>query len=219
MRVRRGGTIAIALGALLAVGVLFSPATVVERIQDVLLSPWFPVLLVGLYLVRPLVAWPITALSVIVGYRYGVFVGVPVALVGAVATSLIPFAAARYLRTDTGILGHVEAESERFFTATGDLRGVIAARLAPTPAEAISGAAGMANVSVGAFMLGTAVGELPWTIAAVVAGSSMHRLSLVEAGNRALDPWLVLGGIIAALLLLAGPAYRHTRRGRREPSQ
>ena len=190
---RRHAAAGAVAGALLALGVALSPTAAIDRLRSLLSSPWFPLVLAGLYLLRPLLAWPITALSVLVGYRYGLVVGVPLALLGAVLTSLIPYAVARYVDTGAGWIGRAEAGSERFFTAAGDLRGVTAARLAPTPAEVISVGAGMARVSLPAFVVGTAVGELPWTVAAVLAGASMHRL---------------VGGLVAAAVLLAAPAYR-----------
>jgi len=210
---RRHAAVGVLVGVLLALGVALSPAAAIDRFRTVLSSPWFPVVLVGLYLLRPLLAWPITALSVLVGYRYGLVVGVPIALSGAVFTSLIPYAAARYFDTGAGWLGRAEAGSERFFAATGGLRGVIAARLAPTPAEPVSIAAGMGRVPVPAFAAGTVVGEFPWTVAAVLAGVSMHRLAL--SGVETIDPLLVAGGFLAALLLLSGPAYRLLRERRR----
>ncbi|MDY6819376.1 MAG: VTT domain-containing protein [Halobacteriales archaeon] len=198
------------VAALVIVGVVVPPGAVLDRLRRILLSPYFPAILIGLYLVRPLLAWPITALSVLVGYRYGVILGLPLALLGAVATSLLPYLVARRIGFGDGLAGRLQAGSRRFFTATGDLRGVIAARLAPTPAEAISAAAGAGGVSVPMFIIGTAIGELPWTIAAVLAGDSMHRLSM----NAAATPDLRLGAAagLVAVLLLAGPCYRWYRR-------
>jgi uncharacterized membrane protein YdjX (TVP38/TMEM64 family) len=71
----------------------------------------------------------------------------------------------------------------------------------------------MADVSPRSFLLGTALGELPWVVAAVVAGSSMRSLSLrgADAGLP-----LVVGAAALAVLLVAGPAYRHLR-GRGDP--
>ncbi len=203
------------VAGLVAIGILVSPESMVSRTRAIIQSPWFPVVLIGLYAVRPLLAWPITALSVVVGYKYGLVAGVPIALTGGVATSLVPYVVARHARTDVGILGWATAGSERFFGATGDLRGVIAARLAPTPAEVISVAAGAGRVSTPAFILGTAIGEFPWTVAAVLAGHSMHRLTL--SGVETLDPALIVGGGGATVLLLAGPAYRAVRTWQEPP--
>jgi uncharacterized membrane protein YdjX (TVP38/TMEM64 family) len=197
----------LAVAGLLVAGLLVSPTRLGPALGAVLASPWFPAVLVGLYLLRPLLAWPITALSVLVGYRYGLAVGVPVALAGAVLTSLVPFAVARRVEPGGGVFGRLSAGSRQFFGATGDLRGVTATRLAPTPAEAVSLAAGTAGVGPGAFVLGTLVGELPWTVAAVLAGTSMRRLSVTAA----VDPVVYVGGALAAALALAGPAYRYLR--------
>lgn len=210
---RRHVAAGLAVAALLALGVVLSPGDAVERLRAWSYRPWFPLALAGLYLLRPLLAWPITALSVVVGYRYGVAVGLPVALAGAVATSLLPYGFGRYYRDRAGAFAGVVDGAERFFEATGGLRGVVAARLAPTPAEPISIAAGAGRVSAGAFVAGTVVGELPWTVAAVVAGHSLSRLSV--DGVAAVNPWLLAAGLAGAALLLAGPAYRWLRRSRR----
>lgn len=199
----------LAVAGLLALGVLLSPDVVIAHARSTLQSPWFPVVLVGLYLLRPLLAWPIMALSILVGYRYGLAIGLPVALAGTVVTSLLPYAAGRYYRDTPGPFAGVVDGTERFFRVTGGLRGVVAARLAPAPAEPVSIAAGAGRVSVGAFVLGTAIGELPWTVAAVLAGHSLSRLSI--EGVTAVSPWLVAGGLAAAAVLLAGPAYRWLR--------
>ena len=200
------------LGLVLVVGVLVSPQSVRGWLLELLWEPWFPVVLVGLYVVRPLVAWPISALSILVGYRYGLVVGFPIAMGGVVFTSLLPYAVARVYRPDSGLLGVAADGSERFFGTTGDVRGVIAARLAPTPAEVISVAAGVGRVSVPAFVLGTTIGELPWTAAAVFAGYTMRSLSFASG----YDPRLALAGAIAGGLLVAGPVYRMVKE-RRSP--
>lgn len=212
---RRQLAAGLSVAGLVALGILLSPGDALLAIRSHIYSPWFPLLLVGLYLVRPLLAWPITAISVLVGYRYGLLLGVPIALLGAVGTSLLPYAFGRYYEGHDGALAGLIAGSRRFFEATGGLRGLIAVRLAPTPAEPVSIAAGTGRVAVAPFVVGTAVGELPWTIAAVLAGHSLNRLSVASAAT--VSPWLVAAGLLAAALLLAGPAYRWIRGSRRGP--
>ena len=76
MRVVAVTTVALVVVAAL----LVSPAAALERVHALLASPWFPLLLVALYALRPLFAWPITVLSALCGYRYGLVIGLPVAL-------------------------------------------------------------------------------------------------------------------------------------------
>lgn len=204
---RRRVAAGLAVAAVLVGAAVVSPAWLRPRLVGVLASPWFPLVLVGLYLLRPLLAWPVVALSALVGYRYGVAVGTPVALAGVVVTSLPAFLVARHADPGDGRLGRLVRGSERFFGATGGLRGVVAARLAPTPAEPVSLAAGAAGVSLSAFVAGTLLGELPWTAVAVLAGASMRRLALAPS----VDPLVYVAATLAAIVLLAGPAYRYLR--------
>lgn len=200
---------AVVAGVVLAAVVGRSPAAALETVEGFRSRPaLFALVLVGLYLLRPVVLWPISAVSILVGYVIGP-VGVPVGLAGAVLTCLPPFVAARTLRTG-GLFERVGSVGERLVSATGACRGLIAARLAPLPADPVSYAAGLSGVSVGAFVTGTAVGELPWVTAAVLAGSSMRTLTL-EGVQPGLP--LVVGATSLAVLVLAGPAYRHVRTG------
>ena len=125
---------------------------------------------------------------------------------GAVATCLPPFFLARHATGDGGVFGDVGASGERLVGVTGEFRGVFAARLAPVPADAVSYAAGLSGVSASAFLGATFLGEIPWVTAAVLAGASMRQLTLQGLQNGL--P-LVVGAASLAVLVLAGPAYRH----------
>lgn len=192
------------LVALAAVGwVVFSPRTVLEPIAALGDRPLaFAGVLLAVYLLRPALAWPISAVSILVGFVLG-GIGVPVALLGAVLTCLPPYLLARTTGA-SGALGRAGDIGERYFRATGTLRGVVAARLAPFPADPVSYTAGLARVPVIPYALGTAIGELPWVTAAVLVGASAERL--VTTGATALP--LIVGASALAALLLAGPIYR-----------
>lgn len=202
---RRQAVGATTLVALAAAGwLLFTPRTLLEPLAALGDRPLlFGILLVGAYLLRPALAWPISAVSIAVGFVLGA-AGIPVALGGAVLTCLPPYLLAR-ATGESGALGTAGDVGERYFRATGALRGVVAARLAPFPADPVSYTAGLAGIPLGAYTLGTAIGELPWVVAAVLVGASAERL--VTTGATAVP--LVVGASAVAALLLAGPVYRH----------
>lgn len=208
MRVRRRVLAGLLGLVVLALALTVRPSTVGPFLVSAVTGPWFPLVLLGLYAVRPFLGWPIVAISALVGFRYGVVVGVPLALAGAIATSLVPYAAGRLTIETSGLLARFSAGSDRYFRRTGGFRGLVAARLAPLPAEPVSAAAGAGNVSPQAFVLATAVGELPWTLAAVSVGHSMTAFAFDRVGP---DWWLVGLGVLGAVVLLAGPAYRAYR--------
>ncbi|MFC3477096.1 TVP38/TMEM64 family protein [Halobacterium litoreum] len=198
----------VAVAALVLAAVVVRPSRALGVLRAAVASPWFPVFLVGIYAVRPFLGWPISVVSALVGFKYGLLVGVPIALVGAVATSVPPFVAGRRAPDDGRFFGRLSDGSRRFFGATGGLRGVVAARLAPTPPEAVSAAAGSGGVSGRQFAAGTLVGELPWVVAAVALGSGLEDFRLRAAH---VDPAFVAGGVLAAALLLGPVAYRRLR--------
>jgi len=198
----------VAVAALVVVAVVVRPERALGLLRAAVASPWFPVFLVGLYVVRPFLGWPISLLSALVGFRYGVVVGVPVALVGAVCTSLPAYVVGRRAPADGGLFGRFTGGSQRYFDATGDLRGLVAARLAPTPAEPVSAAAGAGGVALRAFVVGTLVGELPWVVATVVLGSGLNAFTM---GAARVDPALLAGGVLAAIALLTPVAHRAWR--------
>ena len=158
-----------------------------------------------LYLARPLLAWPISALSVLLGYLFGP-AAIPVALAGAVLTTLPAYLLARRLGHDAGLLSRVGDAGTVVRRTTGDLRGVVAVRLAPLPTDPVSYAAGLAEVPFRPYALGTALGEAPWVGTAVLLGASMGRLA---ATGPAVSP-LLLGtaAAVALLVALSRPAYR-----------
>jgi len=183
-----------------------SPESVLAGI-DVLAER--PVLLGGavlaLYLLRPLFAWPISALSILLGYLFGA-TAIPVALAGAVFTTLPAYLLARRLGHDAGLFARVGDAGATVRRTTGDLRGTIAVRLAPLPTDPVSYAAGLAGVPLRPYALGTAVGEAPWVVTTVMLGASMSEL--VTAGFSA-SPLLIGTTVaLAFLVALSRPAYR-----------
>ena len=198
----------IGIVAAVAAGVALSasPQAVLGKV-DVLVGR--PALLVAalaaLYLVRPLLAWPISALSILLGYLFGPVV-IPVALLGAVVTTLPAYLLARYLGHDAGLLARVGDAGETVRRTTGDLRGIVAVRLAPLPTDPVSYAAGLAGVPLRPYAAGTAIGEAPWVGTAVLLGASMGQL--VTTGPS-VSPLLIGTTVALALLLaLSRPAYR-----------
>jgi len=216
-----GGLVAAAV----VVAVVFaSPGAVLDRLAWVTVEPGRLVaVLVALAVVRPLLAWPVTLLAVVAGYGFGLS-AIPLSLGVMVLTSIPPYLFARRGRdggdalagvdristTVSDLLDRAVGAGERAVSVAGGTRSVAASRLLPFPSDAVSVAAGLAGVRAGPFVLGSAIGELPWAVAGTVAGASAGRVAEVGL-DGVLDPWLIGAAALGGLLLLAGPAYRHYR--------
>ena len=188
---------------------VFSPGAVLSSLAGLSERPWlFLGAISVLFLVRPLLMWPVSVFAVTIGYVLGIEYGIPVAVAGTVVSNTVVFLLARYARTDAGVVGFAGRSGDRFVDLTGELRGVVVARLAPVPADVVSSAAGLSGVSLRAYVVGTLVGETPWVVAEVVAGSSMHTLS-VHGLSHSLS--LLVGASALSAVLLARPLYRYVR--------
>lgn len=200
----------LALGVTGLIGVLvLTPERVLASLASLSDRPLaFGLLLVVLYAGRSLVLWPISALSLLVGFVYDPAIGIPVGLAGAVGTCLPPYLLARYAPRERGPTARLHTLGRSITDATGDFRGLVAARLIPLPADGVSYAAGLSDVPLGRYVLGTAIGETPWVVATVLAGGSMRAFALEDAG-QALP--LVVGASCLGIVLLSGPVYRRLR--------
>lgn len=200
-------TLALVVAGVSLAALLHSPERLLDAAEGATADPLvFLAVIVGLYAVRPAVLWPPTLVAIVVGYGFGLVLGVPIALAGAVGTSILPFYAARWLGPDLPGADRVGEVGERFLATAGPIRGVTAARLAPVPADAVTVAASLSGVRFRDFAAGVLVGELPWTVAAVAVGASLATLSTDGATAGGLR--LVALTSLAAIAILAGPAYR-----------
>ncbi len=189
-----------------AAATLSSPKATFESVQLLSARPiLLAIVLVGLYLIRPLLAWPISVLSVFLGYLLGPE-AIPIALLGAVGTTLPAYLLARWVGHDVGVLARVGETGATIRRTTGDFRGVIAVRLAPLPTDPISYAAGLAGVPLRPYILGTAVGEAPWVVTAVLIGASMGQLT---TAGVSVSPLMVVTLLaVSVLFAVSRPAYQ-----------
>lgn len=187
--------------------VLVSPRHVMDQV-GALRSDWMVLTaLAGVYLLRPFVLGPMSLITLFVGFRYGLAVGFPIAVVGTAATTIPPYVLANRARTSAGLLGRLCEYGRRAIHVTGEFRGVVAARLSPAPADAVSYGAGASAVSIPSYVAGTVVGELPWTAAYLLIGASLQG---GDGFDAVLDWRFFAGTTLAAGLVLAGPVYRWT---------
>jgi len=209
----RTATLAVIVAGAVLAAALHSPERLLTVAENAAADPLlFAGVVVGLYAIRPFVLWPPTLVAVVVGYGFGVMAGFPIALAGAVGTAVVPYVLAARFGREAPLVGRLQTAGEGFFEATGSFRGVVAARLAPIPADAVTVAAAIAGVRFRTFAAGVLVGETPWTLGAVAVGASLSTLSTEGASTGGLR--ITALATVAAIALLAGPAYRRYSDGR-----
>lgn len=196
----------LSLGLLALTGYLYGPTDLIPWTQW-RNRYWLLIVvgIVGLYLIRPFFLWPLSIFSVFIGYTFGFPEGIPLVLFGTLLTCFPPFLIAARFDGDFGYFGRIVEQGTVLVETAGELRGMVAARLSPAPADAVSYGAGLAGVSPQAFALGTLIGELPWAIFYVLLGRSLRTFSAGVIQRT--DIRLILLTTVVSGLLIARPLY------------
>lgn len=173
-----------------------------------------PTLLLA-FAVRPLLLLPVTVLTAFCGWWLGPLAGYLVALVAVSATSLVPYAVARFARGAPAVGAPPSAPSGwRGALTRAPFRAVLMARLMMLPGDFVSAAAGALRVPWTTFLAATALGGAPGLAVGVLAGASLPRGGPFGVQGLRLDPWL-LAGAVAAFAFAWGAAELLRRRSRR----
>jgi uncharacterized membrane protein YdjX (TVP38/TMEM64 family) len=215
-RVLRGAVL-----GLLAIGIiaawrwrnLFEPLALAAAIGQ---NPLAPLAFIALHVAASLFFVPRTLLALGAGMVFGMWWGVVWAAFGSVAGAVAGFLAARYIHS--GFFGRAARSvgSERLAALTervelGGWRMVAVVRLVPIfPHSLTNYALGLTRVRLGAYAVGSLLGQLPMTIA--YAGLGTAGCALLCAGDwphQVLWPSLI--GSTALLLSLLIPALARRR--------
>jgi uncharacterized membrane protein YdjX (TVP38/TMEM64 family) len=152
-----------------------SPLEVAERLVGVLRGPAGPLIYIGVYLARPLVLFSATVLTVVGGIVFGPVLGVIYTVIGANGSALVAYLVGRFFGNEqlgeggAGILAkYVTRLRENSFLTVMTLRFLF------VPYDLVNYLAGFLRINWRAFLLATALGSLPGTLAFVLFGASFQ---------------------------------------------
>ena len=173
--------------------------------------PAAPLVFLAIQTIASLIFFPRTVLAVAAGAVFGVWWGTLWAALGSVIGAVAGFLLARYIND-----GLVDLESLRRFgpvlqrAERGGWRAVAALRLIPIIPHTLSNyALGLTQLPLGAFALGSLLGQLPMTIACAEFGAAGQQLA---AGKAAwLAPTFIGIAALALSLILPRLARRRDR--------
>lgn len=193
---RASALVVLAVGLLLTIvyGAAINPAAIRDSIAT---NPLAPVAFILLQVAASLLFVPRTALGIAAGLLFGFMWGLVWSLIGAEIGAAAGFAFARWIGAERVLLRwpQIVPMSER--VEKGGWRAVAILRLTPVPHSVANTALALTKVSWTNYLLGSALGMVPMTIAQVQIGAS-GGLVLHGQGN-----WLWASLLLAAGLLLS----------------
>jgi uncharacterized membrane protein YdjX (TVP38/TMEM64 family) len=189
-----------------------------QRFIDSIDEAWWGIFaFVGVYLVRPLVLFPASLLTIMAGVLFGPWLGVFVVILAANTSAMIAFGIGGILGGPPGVdteEADNRAPTERSFVAKWSQRlrdnsfeTVFTMRLLFLPYDLVNYLCGAVHIRWTSFLLATALGSLPGTISFVLLGSSLER---VDMGLDGLNPWAIVAGV--ALFIISVSISRIVRK-------
>jgi len=203
---RAAGRVALALSVVAGIGWMLANRSGLgaESITTAIARyPAAPLFFLAAHVVASLIFFPRTVLAVAAGALFGLWWGALWAALGSVLGAVAGFLAARYVNggfidlENLRRLGPVLLRAER-----GGWRAVFLLRLVPVIPHSLSNyALGLTRLDLGAYALGSLLGQLPMTIACAAGGAAGE--TWVTGGAGWVMPTLI--GLAALLLSLMLP--------------
>ncbi len=177
-----------------------SPLEVVQRLLAFMNSGfWGPLVYIGLYAVRPLILFPSTVLTLAGGFVYGPVLGVLYTVIASNISSTIAYFVGRYF--GEGLLKEGDGDNliQRYAARmrANSFETVMVMRFIFLPYDAVSYLAGFLKIEYWPFILATALGSVPGTMAFIGFGASIEKF---DGSLPQLNP-VTLGFSVAIFLV------------------
>ncbi len=155
-----------------------SPVQVVQALLGFMTnSLWGPLIYILLYAIRPLVLFPATLLTLAGGFLFGPVLGVIYTILASNVSATVAYLVGRYfgqgLLKEGSSANLVQRYADRL--RQNSFETVIVMRFIFLPYDLVNYVAGFVRVRWTAFTLATILGNIPGTIAFVLAGASIER--------------------------------------------
>lgn len=174
-----------------------------QQLAELMTSQWGALIFIAAYLIRPLIFFSATVLTILAGAIFGPVWGVVLTVVAANSSAMIAYTIGRFFGDDiinegedTGLL---QTYGQRMRESS--FNTVFIMRLIFLPYDLVNYLSGFLKIDWKAYLLATVLGSIPGTISFVLFGSS---IDISEGlGNAEFNPW-AFGAAIAIFLVSIG---------------
>ncbi len=171
-----------------------------QRFIDAIDAAWWGILaFMVVYLIRPVVLFPASILTIMGGVLFGPVVGVIVVVLAANGSAMIAFGIGRLLGRAPGA-DDQSADTGSSFVARwstklreNSFETVFTMRLLFLPYDLVNYVCGALHIKWSSFLLATALGSIPGTISFVLLGASLER---IDMGLDGINPLAIVAGVV-----------------------
>lgn len=173
-----------------------------NQLADTLTGTWYgPLLFIFIYILRPLIFFPASLLTLLGGSVFGLFPGFFYILIGGTASAIIPYSVARWFSNDPPQQVTEGSRLRRFIglLQRNPFQAVLIMRLLYLPYDLVNLLAGSLKIHPAVFFGATLIGNIGGTLAYTGIGASIQ--GDLATQSISFDPALLL---FSLAVLIAG---------------
>lgn len=200
------------------------PREVALQFVEFMQTPLGPLVYIVIYALRPVIFFPATVLTLVGGSIFGggsvwnLTLAVLYTIIASNTSSMVAYVIGRYF--GQGILQETEDSAGLIRRYTDRLRQnsfetVMTMRFIFLPYDLVTYVCGFLRIDWKAFILATALGSIPGTIAFVSFGASLDISTLAEGATPEFNPWVLFFGFLIFLVSIRLSRYFKFRERRR----
>jgi uncharacterized membrane protein YdjX (TVP38/TMEM64 family) len=182
-----------------------------NQLRGLLRETWYgPLLYIVVYLIRPLILFPASLITLLGGSVFGLWPGFLYVLLAGSASSVFPYALGRWFSSgQTGSDAPPASPVQRFvgMLKRNPFQAVLLMRLLYLPYDAVSILAGSLGIAFWQFFLATALGNVAGTFSYVGIGASIQ--GDLTSGEVSLDPAVLGLSFLILVVSLVISRYLH----------
>jgi uncharacterized membrane protein YdjX (TVP38/TMEM64 family) len=190
------------------------PEEIGSMLQSLSLEPWAPLLVIGVYVMGGLIAFPVLLLIAATAAAFGPTMGFTYAAAGSLVSATVTYLIGAALGRDSlrTVIGPRLQRVQRHIV-NGGVLAVAAIRLVPiAPFTVVNLVAGASEIKLGPFIAGTILGMLPgWLVMSALG----HQIMRIISGPSATDVALLAGVILLWIVLAGGVQVAFAKFGKR----
>ncbi len=180
-----------------------STVEILRRLTAFMMHPVFgPLLFIFLYTVRPIFLFSAGVLSIAAGAFFGPL-GILWVVIGSNMGALLAYVIGRYF--GKGLLDDTSEEINLVSKYTNRMRSrsfetVFLMRLLFLPYDFVNYLAGFLKIDWKAFLLATALGSIPGTVAFTLFGASISLEKVLDGARPEFNPWILVSAVAIFLI-------------------
>ncbi len=172
---------------------------IVRQLGDVLVNTWYgPLIYIIVYMLRPLLFFPASLLTVLAGNVYGLWFGFAVGLLAGTLSAIVPYGVGWWFwrSKPPGINESATSSIGRFAQAMrrAPFQSILVMRLLYLPYDTVSFFAGGLRMALVPFFFATAIGNIAGTFAFIGIGASIE--GDITQGDISLNPVVFLFSVL-----------------------